>query len=205
MQHTPGRLEAFCGYMMRICHGDTCSPVAEISTPYRKGVGIVRGEAEAQANLRRMVACWNACDGIDTEKLEKAANDPAPVFALLMEASAQRDDLEAENTRLKTEHAAYVEGSEEAYAAVVEQKQEAEQRATRFEAALRDHQALTQKWAGERQELAMLVKQLVSHLRRAAPDDALATQAMDYLKRKELLGSPLREGADVPVTRRTET
>lgn len=76
-QHTLGRLEAFCGYMMRICHGDTCSPVAEISTPYRKGVGIVRGEAEATANLRRMVACWNACDGSSTEWLEFQNNPDA--------------------------------------------------------------------------------------------------------------------------------
>lgn len=45
------------------------------------------------ANFRRLAACWNACDGIPTEKLEKAAGDRSPVFALLMETSAQRDAL----------------------------------------------------------------------------------------------------------------
>lgn len=45
------------------------------------------------ANARRMVACWNACDGIQTEKLEKAAGDHSPVFALLMETAAERDEL----------------------------------------------------------------------------------------------------------------
>lgn len=50
--------------------------------------------AEAQReNVRRLVACWNACDGIYTEKLEKASGDISPVFALLMETSAQRDAL----------------------------------------------------------------------------------------------------------------
>ncbi len=49
--------------------------------------------ARQVANFRRLAACWNACDGIDTEKLEKAAGDRAPVFALLMEAAGQRDEL----------------------------------------------------------------------------------------------------------------
>jgi hypothetical protein len=41
-------------------------------------------------------------------------------------------------------------------------------------------------------ELAMLVKQLVHSLRRAAPDNALADRAVDYLTRRGLQGSPLR-------------
>lgn len=42
-----------------------------------------------RANFRRLAACWNACDGIPTEKLEKAAGDITPVFQLLTEANAQ--------------------------------------------------------------------------------------------------------------------
>lgn len=50
-------------------------------------------EARQQANLRRLAACWNACDGIPTQALEKAADDIAPVFSLLMETAAERDKL----------------------------------------------------------------------------------------------------------------
>ena len=42
-------------------------------------------------------------------------------------------------------------------------------------------------------ELAQLVKRLAHSLRKAAPDNELPEKALDYLKRKELLGSPLRE------------
>ena len=31
------------------------------------------GEIDGEANARRLVACWNACQGIETETLEKAA------------------------------------------------------------------------------------------------------------------------------------
>lgn len=41
----------------------------------------------------RLVACWNACNGIPTEDLIKKEGDPAPVFSLLIEAMKQRDEL----------------------------------------------------------------------------------------------------------------
>lgn len=44
-------------------------------------------------NLRRLVVCWNACEGIPTADLQKHEADPAPIFALLMETAAQRDEL----------------------------------------------------------------------------------------------------------------
>ena len=47
------------------------------------------------ANFRRLAACWNACDGIPTEKLEKAAGDITPVFQLLTEATAEGIKLRA--------------------------------------------------------------------------------------------------------------
>lgn len=55
---------------------------------------------ETDANAARIVACVNACDGIATEKLEKVAGDPAPVFALLMETATERDALLAALNRL---------------------------------------------------------------------------------------------------------
>jgi hypothetical protein len=44
-------------------------------------------------------------------------------------------------------------------------------------------------------ELAMLVRKLVRHVRKASPDNNMATMAMDYLERKGLAGSPLRDAA----------
>lgn len=48
-----------------------------------------------RANFRRLAACWNACDGIPTEKLEKAAGDITPVFQLLTDATAEGINLRA--------------------------------------------------------------------------------------------------------------
>ncbi|WP_147479753.1 hypothetical protein [Pseudomonas syringae group genomosp. 3] len=45
-------------------------------------------------------------------------------------------------------------------------------------------------------DLSALVRQLVQHLRKAAPDNDLPEKAMDYLKRKGLQGSPLRNEDD---------
>ena len=39
-------------------------------------------------NARRLVACWNACEGVSTELLEKA-----PLDTVLKETVAQRDEL----------------------------------------------------------------------------------------------------------------
>ena len=41
-------------------------------------------------------------------------------------------------------------------------------------------------------DMAALVKQLVQALRKAAPNHALPAKALDYLRRQDLLGSPLR-------------
>lgn len=42
-------------------------------------------------------------------------------------------------------------------------------------------------------DLVYLVKQLVRSINNDRPDKVLSARAMDYLKRKELLGSPMRE------------
>jgi len=42
-------------------------------------------------------------------------------------------------------------------------------------------------------DLAVLVQRLVRCLRKAAPDSELPDQATDYLRRKSLQGSPLRD------------
>jgi hypothetical protein len=43
------------------------------------------------ANARRLVACWNACDGISTEALEKAG-DAVKASMPLVELERQRDE-----------------------------------------------------------------------------------------------------------------
>lgn len=53
-------------------------------------------------------------------------------------------------------------------------------------------------------ELAMLTKRLAHALRKAAPDNELPAQALDYLNRNGLKGSPLRKlgaGETATVTR----
>ena len=57
------------------------------------------------------------------------------------------------------------------------------------EEAAKDYEEL-EKVVGD---LALLVKQLARALKKSRPDNVLPDMAMDYLKRKELLASPLRE------------
>jgi hypothetical protein len=61
-----------------------------------------------------------------------------PHSMLLWQALVKQ--LELENTKVKAEHAAYVEGSEEAFAAVVQQKQDLEKRIEGLQLSLRTHQ-----------------------------------------------------------------
>jgi hypothetical protein len=86
--HTYGRLEAFTVY----AHSEL-----------RHADGLVATVRQYSHNLaRRLAVCWNACDGIATEKLEKVAGDPAPVFALLMETAGERDALQARVLELES-------------------------------------------------------------------------------------------------------
>lgn len=48
-------------------------------------------------------------------------------------------------------------------------------------------------------DLAQLVKQLVQALRKAAPNHVLPAKALDYLRRQDLLGSPLRAAPAAPA------
>ena len=47
-------------------------------------------------------------------------------------------------------------------------------------------------WKREIGDLSMLVRQLASSLRKAAPEHSLPDRAIDYLRRHNLQGSPLR-------------
>ena len=50
-------------------------------------------------------------------------------------------------------------------------------------------------------ELAALVRRLAQSLRKAAPGNELPDQAVDYLKRTGLQGSPIRADKDCPSCR----
>lgn len=63
---------------------------------------------------------------------------------------------------------------------------------------------VTEMWnrrapAAEVGDLAALVRQLAHSLRKAAPGHELANRAVDYLVRKGLQGSPLRDGVAIPL------
>lgn len=47
--------------------------------------------------------------------------------------------------------------------------------------------------------MSILIKQLVHSLRRNAPENPLADRALDYLRRHDLLGSPLRQDGDTEL------
>lgn len=51
-------------------------------------------------------------------------------------------------------------------------------------------------------DLAQLVKRLAHQLRKAAPDNELSDKALDYLKRKKLYESPLRDVSNAKITGR---
>lgn len=94
-QHTPGRLVE-----------DTRGPRADIRSESGRIVAVTYGlgfpktaeglekrTKEDRANRRRLVACWNACEGIDTEQLEIIA-DAGETFTTVRDRYiAQRDEL----------------------------------------------------------------------------------------------------------------
>lgn len=87
--HTHGRITA--GPFHSYTNGSAQEQFAMVT-------GFTRSDnptAERDANARRLAACWNACDGIPTEKLEKAADDISPVFQLLTNATAEAMRLRA--------------------------------------------------------------------------------------------------------------
>jgi len=86
-QPTPGRLYVLSRY----------PDMFHAETPGGRGLRVgetssCRTKSEDYANARRLVACWNACDGISTENVE----DSLPVKELAIrysKALCERDDL----------------------------------------------------------------------------------------------------------------
>lgn len=53
----------------------------------------ISGCPDAEANARRLAACWNACDGVRTDFLEMLAAMPDQEVASYERLLAQRDEL----------------------------------------------------------------------------------------------------------------
>jgi len=85
-QHTPGKLEQHGVWIFT----DVADSAAIAKLEY--GGVDSPGFAAAKANARRLVACWNAFDGLDTELVESMVNVPE-FFFKQVELLAQRDEL----------------------------------------------------------------------------------------------------------------
>ena len=88
-KHTPGRLSVD-EYPVTLANGDLAHAKLSITAPSKDprylhfSIGMVNFSAEftglfssdveeAESNARRLVACWNACEGIETDELEEIA------------------------------------------------------------------------------------------------------------------------------------
>lgn len=69
------------------------------------------------------------------------------------------------------------------------------------EAAAKDYEELEKVV----DDLVEIVKRLAHSLRKASPNNDLPDNALDYLKRKELLGSPLREVSNAVLSGKPDT
>lgn len=100
--HTPGRLK-----VGRISHSEQSAEIdAESNTAWMgaypwEGLAECRGCDEnktrgtkvMKANARRLVAAWNACEGIPTEVLENLADDGATIAPIFRDLLVQSDAL----------------------------------------------------------------------------------------------------------------
>lgn len=88
-KYTPGRLEATpwgdsdcSGWDLTI--GGHLLTLSDIESA---------NEQEAEANARRLAACWNACDGLDTDILESSRSLSDALHLNDKRVDSQRDDL----------------------------------------------------------------------------------------------------------------
>lgn len=81
-QHTPGRIRydfepGYCGELIA-SNGTTVATFTD---------------EPSKADAKRLVACWNACDGISTELLEAAPYKDSAAFMAFLKVEGQRDEL----------------------------------------------------------------------------------------------------------------
>ena len=86
MTHTQGRLDYDIDSTI-IYSGNT--EVAKMFNPQMSN----DGWRTAVSNARRLVAAWNACEGIPTGMLENLADDGATIAPIYRDLLVQRDEL----------------------------------------------------------------------------------------------------------------
>lgn len=92
-QHTQGRLRLSASGALYVGDPKVLAGL-KIHSPWI--VDAWEGDDEADANMRRLAACWNACEGLSTEALERLGTlDRARVEldVIRVQAIAQRDEL----------------------------------------------------------------------------------------------------------------
>ena len=86
-QHTPGRI-----YFRANGDANSYALMDQATNNWRMTI-LLNGEqvtAQQAADLERMAACWNACEGISTDTLERG---PDSVFIYAGDLTKQRDEL----------------------------------------------------------------------------------------------------------------
>lgn len=100
-EHTPGRLciSSESPKIIKACDFMGESSVIVGSASGHNNSGFFPTDEESVANARRLVAAWNACDGISTDNLEN--NLPVKELAHRYNAAIrERDSLRAVNAEL---------------------------------------------------------------------------------------------------------
>ena len=110
MEHTQGRLRASTNVGANLRSYSQSAAITSEDVSSFGGTQLVAGcfgdvlggEAQAAANARRLVACWNACEGVPTELLELHGAKMIPPELPYAALEAQRDELLAELEALAT-------------------------------------------------------------------------------------------------------
>ena len=95
-KHTPEKLEVFFDGMSHLIKEATPTGYNIARTHF----GVEKDGIECEpGNARRLVACWNACDGIPTDDIEGSN-----LWADWLNEKSENATLRAENERLKLAH-----------------------------------------------------------------------------------------------------
>ncbi|AMW64508.1 hypothetical protein QIT80_gp48 (endogenous virus) [Pseudomonas phage phiAH14a] len=151
-------------------------------------------------------SCWNCGDTGDVhDMLGEWRGQCDCNAAKLIDVASERDALKAEIAGLKTGYAAYERVNEELKVEVSKWKSESvgdSQEIYSLSCALAQRTGEVRELAAIVDDLCALTKQFAQSLRKAAPGNDLPEKALDYLRRKGLQGSPMRNrvaAADTPV------
>ena len=139
-KHTHGLIEVTDQRFIRYSDGDR-HVIARCTRPNADNL------EKTSEVARRLVACWNACEGVPTEVLEAQQSGGLPWSV-------------ADQIEQRVQFDAYKEGSEEAFGAVVEQKRKAEECVSRMESTIQSQQGVIVKMRTQRDELLAALEQI---------------------------------------------